>query len=101
MGPKERAAVRLLFLCVAGLALAGGVVTLRDPSFWVRKGMTYDEVEAALGKQLHGICPVSVDDGSWTGVWPEPAGMIKVTFDSRNRVREAPNFVRRVLDWFR
>jgi hypothetical protein len=62
--------------------------------------MTYNEVEAVLGKELHGLSPMSVDDGSWTGLWQGPDGIIKITFDRRNRVRESPNVVRRALDWF-
>jgi hypothetical protein len=91
---------KFVILCVVGLALACGVVLIvSDPSFWIRKGMTYGEVEAILGKEHHGMRPVSVDDGSWTGLWPGPIGTIEVTFDSRNRVRESPSFARRVLAW--
>jgi hypothetical protein len=90
---------KVAILCVVGLALAAGVVLiLLDPSFWVREGMTYDEVEAILGKQLNGICPRSMDDDSWTGLWRGPNGMIEVTFDSEDRVRHSPSFTRRVLD---
>jgi hypothetical protein len=92
---------KVAILCVVGLALAAGVVlTLRNPSFWVRDGMTYDEVEAVLGKQIHGLQPRSVEDGSWSGHWRGPYGMTTVTFDSQDGVREAPNVARRVLRWF-
>jgi hypothetical protein len=91
---------KVVLLCFLGLALVGGVVlTLRSPSFWVREGMTYDEVEGVLGRQLNGIRPVSLVDDSWTGRWLGSTGIIEVTFDSRDRVRESPSLVRRVLDW--
>ncbi len=89
-----------VILCLVGLALAiGVVVTLRNPSFYVQKGMTYDEVEIVLGHQLNGMRPVSLEDGNWTGLWPGPTGIIDVRFDSGNRVRESPNSVRRVMNW--
>lgn len=92
---------KVAILCVVGLALVAGVVlTLRNPSFRVREGMTYDEVEAVLGKQIHGLQPLSLEDSSWSGHWMGPYGMTTVTFDSQDRVREAPNFARRVLRWF-
>ena len=52
-----------------------------------------------LGKEFNGLRPVSIDDGSWTGLWPGYLGTIEVTFDERDRVRESPSYARRVLDW--
>ena len=87
--------------CVLGMVLASGVaLTVSNPSFWVRDGMAYDEVEAVLGKQLHGLRPRSVEDGSWTGLWSGPYGLIEVSFDSHDRVRRSPNPARRALRWF-
>jgi hypothetical protein len=89
---------KIAILWVVGLAVLGGIgLVLSDSSFWVREGMTYDEVEAILGKELHGMRPVSLDDGSWTGLWKGSFGITEVTFDARDRVRESPSFVRRAL----
>jgi hypothetical protein len=93
-----RRKVAILFVVVLALA-AAVVVTLRNPCFWVRDGMTYDDVEAILGKELHGLAPRSVADGSWWGNWDGHYGMVEVNFDRHDRVREAPNLARRVLRW--
>ena len=91
-----------ILLWCAGLGLAGAItVIVSDPCFRVHQGMTYDEVEAVLGKQIHGLSPLSVEDGSWTGHWPGRIGRIQVTFDDRDRVRKSPSYVHRVLDWLK
>jgi hypothetical protein len=87
-----------VILCLICLILAGWtVLVLSGPPLWVREGMTYEEVEQVLGKQLHGLRPVSPIDGSWTGVWLAAGGWMEVTFDSNNRVREAPSLPRSLL----
>ena len=52
-------------LCLLSLGLIGVLaLTLCGPPLSVQKGMTYDEVEDVLGKQYHGMRPVSLIDGS-------------------------------------
>src|SRR5262249_20757597 len=90
---------KVALLWALAFVLAGAIVLiLGDPCFWVRKGMTYDEVEAVLGKQLNGLRPCAIDDGSWTGLWPGYLGIIEVRFDGRDKVRSSPSIARRLLE---
>src|SRR5690349_23156546 len=88
--------VRMLCFAVVTLAVAAAA-NVWDPAFAIRQGMSYEDVKAILGEQSHGICPRSVDDGSWTGTWAGANKFVRVNFDHRDRVRESPNLARRVL----
>ena len=89
---------KLIILCVICLLAGGGILQiLCGPPLWVQEGMTYEDVEAVLGKQYHGLRPVSLVDGSWTGLWPGLWGVIEVKFDRDNRVRQPPNMLHCLL----
>jgi hypothetical protein len=80
---------KVISICLTCLLLLGAGLIFLGPPLWVREGMTYQEVEAVLGKQLNGMRPVMFD-GTWTGLWPGVGGNVEVTFDENNRVRAAP-----------
>jgi hypothetical protein len=83
------------------IALTSGIVLLiAHPSFWIYEGMTFEEVGAVLGRPDRGFCMRVIEDAPWTARFPAWIGIVEVSFDGENTVRESPNFARRALRRF-